>query len=114
MTPDIKNAERSFDEQIKGMTKKETEYPPFFTFEEEGDWIKGMLTNPRTMETKFGEAKVIDINTPQKETFSITLTSKLEELYNLPGKVVLVKYIGDRQIRGTKKRIKDFDIYIEG
>ena len=87
-------------------------YPPFFTFEEEGDWVRGVLSNPREIDTEFGKMKVMDITTPQGEAYSIGLTINLLPLWDFAGKEVVIHYLRKTKNEGKKGYTKHFDIYV--
>ena len=101
-----------FQERIKGKAVTPgTEYPSFFVFEEEGDWVEGVVSDPRVIETQFGDQKVVTLSTPEGTKYSLSLSQNLQTIFNMSGKSVIVKYLGKRRIPGTKKQIKEFEIY---
>lgn len=101
-----------FQDRIKGKSiTPGTEYPAFFIFEEECEWIEGKVSDPRVIETQFGDQKVVTITTPEGSRHSLSLSQNLSTIFNMDGKYVIVKYLGKRRIPGTKKSIKEFEIY---
>ena len=104
----------SFAQAIANRKKADIEpkYPPFFSFEEEGDWVRGVLSNPREIDTEFGKMKVLDITTPTKEVYSIGLTVNLLALWDHVGQEVVIHYLRKTKNEGKKGYTKHFDIYL--
>jgi len=90
-----------FDFLVKGKKvipkeelRKET-YPSFFKFDRSGDWIAGVLSEPREIEQQDGRtSRVMTITTEQGQSHSIGLTSALSGLWDMVGKKVSMRFTG--------------------
>lgn len=103
-----------FKELIKGKEKQElkSEFPPFFVFEESGDFIAGTVSNPREIETEYGIQKLVTVTTREGEAYTVGLTAQLAPLYNMNGREVVVVYRGLEKLKGKGRYIKRFEIYV--
>jgi len=105
-----------FDLLIKGKKKvpadvlhKET-YPPFCQFEKPGDWIEGTLSEPREIEQADGrKSKVMTITTAQGTAYSIGLSSRLNGLWDMSGKRVIIRFMGFE--KSGSFYTKEFDVF---
>lgn len=104
-----------FRERIKGFKKSDVsqgDYPPFFQFEESGDWVEGKLSDVREIEQSDGrKSKVMTLITPDNEKYSIGLSADLQGLAKMEGKTVVIKYDGMK--KAGKFYMKKFEVYIE-
>lgn len=108
----------SFMDAIRGAKQKDKEelmpdqdrFPPFYEFEETGDWIKGILSNPRKIPTRYGDMKVMDL-TNQDGTVTIGLTYMLLILWDMVGKTVVIRYTGKLANKTGKGSTKQFEVY---
>lgn len=86
------------------------EYPPFFEFEETGDFVGGVLSDLREIEQKDGRmSKVMTITTSEGDKYSIGLSANLRGLATMEGKRVVIKYLGVKRV--GKNYPKQFEVY---
>jgi len=86
------------------------DYPPFFIFDETGDWVAGTLSDLREIEHSDGHrSKVMTITTPDGDKYSIGLSANLRGLAEMEGKDVVIKFSGMK--KAGKYYAKDFEVY---
>ena len=103
----------SFQKAIEGRKQKELspKYPPFFICEEEGDWVAGVISDPREIETEYGMMRVVTLTAKDGEVHSLSLSVELAGLWEMTGKYVVVKFTGKTRNANRKGFTKHFEVY---
>ena len=101
-----------FREMIKGKQKVDAAaYPAFHVFEETDDWIAGVLSDRREVDTEYGKMRVMTITQDDGTKSSISLSAQLAGLWEMDGKKVVIVYRGKIRNASGKGWTKQFEVY---
>lgn len=101
-----------FAERIKGMKKIDAgAYPPFHVFDSPGEFIEGVLSEPREIDGEYGKTRVMTLTLDDGTKESIGLSAQLSGLWGMVGKRVIIRYNGEQRNASGKGRTKQFEVY---
>lgn len=95
---EMKILEEQIKKKLDEKTKKQSELLPIFEFKKEGDTIIGKVLNIRTVFTRIGQRKLLEIRTSDGD-YAIWLSRKVleEELTRQdirPGDYIGIRFLG--------------------